>query len=118
MVKKIVPVIPLDGDPDLERALYLALRSKGSFFATTEAEVARVEEQQAREPAEVYPSNPNAAWERSQTRQGGALARVSFTDARITQELARAARSGKAIPAEVEARMLQDRIAAEQRRKK
>jgi hypothetical protein len=118
MVKKIIPVVPLDGDPDLERALYRALRSNGSFFAMTEAEVARVEVEQAKEPPGAYESDPQASWERSSTRKGGALTGVKITDIRITEELARAARSGKPIPSEVEARMHRDRDAAEQRIKR
>lgn len=117
MVKKTIPVIPLDGDPDLERVLYHALRSKGSFFATTEAEVARVELEQAQEPPGTFESDPQASWERFQTREVGALSGVKIMDARITEDLARAARSGKSIPAEVEARMQRDRDAAERRTK-
>jgi hypothetical protein len=117
MVKKVVPIGSLLEEEILERAIYTALKRKGFLFAQTEAEVAEEEARQASESTYAVHS-PSAMYE-IQVGQSEvpspieALSRVSLVDDAITEGMARAARSGKEIPADIEERMHRDRAAAE-----
>jgi hypothetical protein len=117
MVKKVVPLVSVMDQEILERAIYRAFKKKGWLFAQTEEEVGEEEARQAIERTHEVHST-SARYEVSVGVDGvpepiDVLSTVSLIDDTITEGLARAARSGKEIPVEIEERMHRDRAASE-----
>jgi hypothetical protein len=109
----------LGSDEDFESLVHNVIRSCGSFRPETVDDVLRaeaegvgqieeVERRRARDPYDLLRRGPKGSYKLRQLSDSTENCRA----------MARAARGGKEIPAEVEARMRQDREEAERRRRK
>lgn len=109
----------LSDEADLERLLFHASRATGKLFAQTEDEVAREEQRQNDMSSELPETlnDPEATWRHA--NEGPVFTPLTpIVDAEIGNNLARAARQGKAIPKEVEDQMHRDREKVEQESKR
>lgn len=117
--RKETKIVSLLDEARLERLLYDACRSGGALFATTAEDVAREEQRQAEESIELPQelNDPECVW--SSVRPPRERPRLTpLVDQAATENLARAARSGTSIPAEIEEQMHRDREAAEKASKR
>jgi hypothetical protein len=111
----------LDSDEEFERLIHDVVRKCGSFRPETVDDVLKAEAEEAErgeEPRRRPARNPYDLLRRGP--KGSYNLRPLSGDADVEQgmaAMARAARTGKEIPAEVEERMRQDREEAERRRR-
>lgn len=105
---------PEPGEDEVERLVYDAMRSSGWLPPETEEDVARAEEELAREPVPLPEDlkDPSAVIQRL-TRCEPRSPLGLPSSAETEGNLARAAREGGEIPEEAEERMRADREAAE-----
>lgn len=109
---------PNQGDEQLEREVFEALRQEGWILPETEQEVRLAEEDLERAPVVLPPelSDPSDVLKRvGQPVRFKSLA-PGAGDQRIESDLARAARESGTIPPDVEERMRRDRQEAERKR--
>lgn len=112
--RKDTKIVSLADEMQLARLLYEACRTGGWFFATTESDVAREEQQQTSKPIDLPDELRDQAnvWQRAQ-QSATADKFVPKIDEEVKENLARAARGGHPIPKEIEDRMHRDREKAE-----
>jgi len=109
---------PSEEFEELELQVCEAFLARGWIIPQTEADVSRAEAEMAAEVCEELPSklrDPCAVLRRSLERRAKVLSLQPAEDDETTEHMARAARSGKAIPPEIEERMRQDRETAERK---
>lgn len=100
---------------ELEQLVYEALLERGWIIPQSEGDVSRAEARMAMEDHEKPPRelcDPAVVLSQSQTESGTVTA-LQPADLETSELLARAARAGKDIPAEVDERMRRDREMAE-----
>jgi hypothetical protein len=103
---------------ELELQVYEAFLARGWIIPQTEADVSRAEAQMAMEDCEELPTalrDPYAVLRRSSEMKARVMSLHVAQDDNTPELLARAAREGKGIPKEIEARMKRDREAAEKK---
>jgi len=117
--QKDIKITSLADEAKLERLLLDACRATGKLFARTEREVASEEQRQENMQLDLPEAlrDSESTWRRMQEPRAVALSTLPV-DAETCDNLARAARQGKAIPQDVEDQMHRDREKAEQERKR
>lgn len=102
--------------PDLEDELFQAMRLKGLVLPQTVDDVIRAEQEMKTTSSELPPelSNPITVLERTRKSvEGLSTAAEPLLNQQVAENLARAARNGSAITAEVREKMVNDRKQAE-----
>jgi len=107
---------PSEEFEEFELQVYEAFLARGWIIPQIDADVSRAEAEMAAGEREELPCelrDPYAALRRSSESRAKVISLQPAEDYETPEQLARAARKGKDIPAEIEDRMRQDREAAE-----
>lgn len=108
----------LDGDPAIERLIYLSYCAAGWLFAQRPADVAKEEARQKAHGVECPEEllYADKIWSRLLRKEHAAPQMKPPVDPSAVENLAQAAREGVPIPASIREKMRRDREAAERKK--